>query len=200
MLQSKTLNTAKDVQNLIDQTEKEAKRVDEIHEAVEVDKEVANTKTAEAKAVRDEVEAELAKALPQMEEATTALDTLTPKDMTQLKQMIKPANSIRLVMEAICIMKEVKPDKMLVKTEIGDMRSVDDYWTAARRMLKDIHFLDSLKEYNKDNISPEIMKVIREDYITKPDFDPVIIKKVYNHLFLLLRNEWSMNNQTIKYL
>lgn len=192
-MQAKTLSTARELQDLIAQTEKEAKHVDSIHKTVEVDKELANAKTADAQAVKEEVEAELAKALPQMEEATAALDTLTPKDMTQLKQLIKPANSIRLVMEAICIMKGVKPDKMLVKTEIGDMRSVDDYWTAARRMLKDIHFLDSLKEYDKDDVSPEIMKVIREDYITKPDFDPKIIKKVCDrNIFLdaiILRNQ-----------
>ena len=81
-------------------------------------------------------------------------------------------------MESVCIMKGVKPDKMLIKTEIGDTRSVDDYWTAARRMLKDNHFLNSLKSYDKENIPPEIIAIIRNDYLNKPEFDPTIIKNV----------------------
>lgn len=45
-------------------------------------------------------------------------------------------------------------------------------------MLGDMKFLESLKEYEKDNIPNAIMKRIREKYITNPDFDPAIIKNV----------------------
>ena len=45
-------------------------------------------------------------------------------------------------------------------------------------MLGDMKFLDSLKEYDKDNIPNAIMKKIREKYINNPDFDPAIIKNV----------------------
>lgn len=45
-------------------------------------------------------------------------------------------------------------------------------------MLGDMKFLDSLKEYDKDNIPSHIIKKIREKYITNKDFDPSIIKNV----------------------
>lgn len=152
-LQTKNLAASQELQVLIDKSESEAAIVDASRELVEEDKENCAQATREAQAFKDEVETELAKALPQLEAATAALDTLTPKDMTQLKQMKNPASGVRLVMEAVCIMKGVKPDKMLVKTEIGDTRSEDDYWTASKRMLKDVHFLKSLKEYDKVRIS-----------------------------------------------
>lgn len=44
-------------------------------------------------------------------------------------------------------------------------------------MLGDMKFLQHLKDYDKDNIPPERMKPIREDYCTNPDFDPVKIQK-----------------------
>lgn len=45
-------------------------------------------------------------------------------------------------------------------------------------MLGDMKFLDSLKDYDKDDIPPPVMKKIRESYINNPDFDPQIIKNV----------------------
>ena len=45
-------------------------------------------------------------------------------------------------------------------------------------MLGDMHFLDSLKEYDKDNIPAPIMKKIRDRYTVNPDFNPDIIQKV----------------------
>lgn len=45
-------------------------------------------------------------------------------------------------------------------------------------MLGDMKFLDSLKEYDKDNIPSYIIKKIREKYITNKDFDPSIIKNI----------------------
>lgn len=47
-----------------------------------------------------------------------------------------------------------------------------DYWGPAKRMLGDLSFLASLKEYDKDNIPEAVMTKIRKEYITNPDFDP----------------------------
>jgi len=39
-------------------------------------------------------------------------------------------------------------------------------------MLSDMNFLKDLKVYDKDNISPHIMKKIRGEYMDNPEFDP----------------------------
>jgi len=38
---------------------------------------------------------------------------------------------------------------------------VEDYWESSKKMLADNDFLKSLKEYDKDNIPPEIILLIR---------------------------------------
>jgi len=45
-------------------------------------------------------------------------------------------------------------------------------------MLKDLHFLQSLKDYDKDNIPPEIINKIRSEYISCPEFRPDLIRNI----------------------
>jgi dynein heavy chain len=45
-------------------------------------------------------------------------------------------------------------------------------------MLSDIKFLESLKEYDKDNIPANVMTKIRKNYINNPEFNPSLIKNV----------------------
>ena len=41
-----------------------------------------------------------------------------------------------------------------------------------------MNFLESLKSYDKDNISPKVMKVIRDKYTSQADFTPKVIASV----------------------
>jgi len=45
-------------------------------------------------------------------------------------------------------------------------------------MLSDAKFLDSLLNFDKDNIPEKVIEKIRKEYLTNPDFDPEKIKKV----------------------
>ena len=45
-------------------------------------------------------------------------------------------------------------------------------------MLAEIRFLDTLKEYDKDNMNPQIIEKIRKTYINNPEFNPHLIKNV----------------------
>lgn len=55
---------------------------------------------------------------------------------------------------------------------------MEDYWPASKKMLGELNFLQSLKEYDKDNIPEVYVKKIRQKYINNPDFDPDKIKNV----------------------
>lgn len=55
---------------------------------------------------------------------------------------------------------------------------VEDYWKIALKVLSDVKFLDSLLNFDKDNIPEEVIAKIRKDYLTNPDFDPDKMKKV----------------------
>lgn len=62
-------------------------------------------------------------------------------------------------MEAVCIMKGVKPERKPDPSGSGKM--VEDFWGPSQKILGDMRFLDSLKSYDKDNIPANIMKTIR---------------------------------------
>ncbi|XP_063226606.1 dynein axonemal heavy chain 3 [Bacillus rossius redtenbacheri] len=129
----------------------------------------ANEAAASAQAMRDKCDQELGKAVPALIEATRALDTLKPQDITIVKSMKNPPAGVRLVLEAVCVMLAIKPDR---RPDPGGRGYVDDYWGPSLRMLADLKFLENLRTLNKDNIAPQIMKKIRERYIPDPEFKP----------------------------
>ena len=55
--------------------------------------------------LQEDCEANLAVAMPALDAAVRALDTLKQQDITIVKTMTNPPAGVRLVMEAICIMK-----------------------------------------------------------------------------------------------
>ena len=54
---------------------------------------------------KDECEEQLAIALPALNAAVAALDTLKQQDISLVKAMTNPPAGVRMVMEAICILK-----------------------------------------------------------------------------------------------
>ena len=70
--------------------------------------------------------------------------------------MKNPPDGVKLVMEAVCVMKEVKPDK--VNDPAGTGKKILDYWGPSKRVLGDMNFLACLREYDKDNIPVSVIK------------------------------------------
>ena len=62
-------------------------------------------------------------------------------------------------------MKEIPPAKVPAPDGKG---KVDDFWDPAKKMMNDGKFLQSLQEYDKDNIKPEVIQKIRK-YTENPD-------------------------------
>ncbi|KAJ1636012.1 dynein heavy chain [Pavlovales sp. CCMP2436] len=128
---------------------------------VEADERATALVAALAKEIKDECEADLAEAIPALNASIAALDTLKKTDIDLVRSMGNPPNGVKLVMEA--------------DNETQKMK--DDYWGVSKTLLGDSKgFLDSLKAYdkayNKDNIKPSIMKIIREKYVPMEEFTP----------------------------
>lgn len=165
---------AVDVKVIMRNIEKDNEEVSKVKQNIEKDEEKAQSTAAEAQGIKDECEAHMEAAKPALDAALTALNTLTPKDITFIKSMKNPPQMVKLVMEAICTMKDIKPDKVPNQTT-GKM--VVDYWGPSKKLLNDIKFLDHLIDFDKDNIPSKIMKTVSEKYLTNPDFDPDKVKK-----------------------
>ena len=173
-LQPQLKTAAEENEKMMTIIAKESVEVEEKSKVVRQDEAVASEKAAEAKALKEECESDLAEAIPALEAALAALKTLKPADITVVKSMKNPPDGVKLVMEAVCVMKEVKPDK--VNDPAGTGKKILDYWGPSKRVLGDMNFLASLREYDKDNIPVSVIKKIRDDYITNPDFDPTKVR------------------------
>lgn len=86
-LQPELVKTSKETQELMVKIERDTVEAEAKKEVVAADEAVANEAAAKAKAIKDECEADLAEALPALESAIQALNTLTPKDITLVKSM-----------------------------------------------------------------------------------------------------------------
>lgn len=72
---------------------------------------------------------------------------LVLQDITVVKTMKSPPAGVKLVMEAVCILKGVKPDR--IPDPSGSGKKIEDYWGPSKRVLGDLKFLQSLKDYDK---------------------------------------------------
>ncbi|XP_037628190.1 dynein heavy chain 12, axonemal [Sebastes umbrosus] len=155
--------------------EVESVEVEAKSKVVRVDEEAATIKANEAQALKNECESDLAEAIPALEAALSALDTLKPSDVTIVKSMKSPPSGVKLVMSAVCVMREIKPDR--IADPAGTGKKVFDYWGPSKKLLGDMNFLRDLRVYDKDNIPVPVMQKIRSEYMTNPDFDPSIVAK-----------------------
>lgn len=78
-----------------------------------------------------------------------------PADITIVKSMKSPPSGVKLVMAAVCVMKDIKPDKVNDPDKPG--QKILDYWGPSKKLLGDMSFLSMLKEYDKDNIPVSII-------------------------------------------
>ena len=86
-LQPQLVETSKETEQLMVKIEKDTVEAEAKKEVVAADEAVANKAAAKAKGIKDECESDLAEALPALEAAIAALNTLTPKDITLVKAM-----------------------------------------------------------------------------------------------------------------
>ncbi len=175
-LRPQLLETSDETERLMIKIEQDTVQVEAKKEIVACDEALANEAAAAAQAIRDDCENDLAEAKPALQSAEAALDTLNPSDITVVKTMKNPAPIVKFVVEAVCVMKGVQPERRPDPENQG--RLLDDYWGPGQKMMGDIKFLDTLKAYERDNINAQIMKTIRERYVTDPSFDPNLVKKV----------------------
>ncbi|NWX92741.1 DYH1 protein, partial [Nothoprocta pentlandii] len=166
---------AKDTLATMEQLQVDAAVAEETRNAVQAEEARANAKAQAAQAIADDAQKDLAEALPALDAALASLRNLNKNDVTEVRAMQRPPVGVKMVIEAVCIMKEIKP-KRVPGEKLGT--KVDDYWEPGKALLQDPgKFLDSLFKYNKDNIAESVIKAI-QPYIDSVEFQPSAIAKV----------------------
>ena len=64
-----------------------------------------------------------------------------------MKSMKSPPGGVRLVMESICVLKGIKPDR--IPDPSGSGKKIEDFWGPSKKILGDMKFLESLHLFDK---------------------------------------------------
>ncbi|KAI8841134.1 dynein heavy chain and region D6 of dynein motor-domain-containing protein [Chytriomyces cf. hyalinus JEL632] len=144
--------------------------------AIVVQEESSATKKAdETRTIAEDAKRDLDEALPALDAAVESLNSLSKNDIIEVRSMQRPPEGVKLVMEAICIMKGIKPKKI-----DGDKpgKKIDDYWEPGKGLLAEPQkFLDSLFNFDKDNIPENVVTKIKP-YIDSQEFQVSVIARV----------------------
>ncbi|XP_006892361.1 PREDICTED: dynein heavy chain 1, axonemal [Elephantulus edwardii] len=166
---------AKDTMLTMEQIKADTTIAEETRNSVQAEETKANEKARKAHAIADDAQKDLDEALPALDAALASLRNLNKNDVTEVRAMQRPPPGVKLVIEAVCIMKGIKPKK--VPGEKPGSK-VDDYWEPGKGLLQDPgRFLESLFKYDKDNIGEVVIKAI-QPYIDNEEFQPAAIAKV----------------------
>jgi len=130
-----------------------------IKEKVSKEAEAVNKQAAEVQEVQADAQKDLDAALPALNSAIKALDSISKNDITIVKTFTNPPILVKVVMEAVCLMFDQKPD-----------------WESSKKLLGDSQLLDKLKNYDKDNIDEKTLKKIKP-YLENPEFNADAVKK-----------------------
>eukprot|EP01105_Mastigella_eilhardi_P025496 TRINITY_DN6953_c0_g1_i1.p1 TRINITY_DN6953_c0_g1~~TRINITY_DN6953_c0_g1_i1.p1 ORF type:complete len:4254 (+),score=1253.29 TRINITY_DN6953_c0_g1_i1:29-12763(+) len=145
---------------------------------VEKEEKLLVEEAKQADEIKQSAEDQLKQALPHLEAAEKALNTISRKEITEIRALANPPAGMTIVIEALCIMFGRKPRRV----EQGGQR-VEDYWPEARSLM-DMNFLQKLTAFDKDNISEETIAKLKP-YLTKPQFQLAAVERI---------------NQSLKYL
>lgn len=142
-------------------------------EQVKKDEAAATEQAKIAEAIKEECDSKLSEAMPILNAALAALNTLTPADIAIVRTMRSPPIGVKVVMEAVCILKDIKPEKIQAASGVG---MTEDYWGSSKKLLGDMKFLDGLLNFDKDNIPPKVIQKLQERIMTNENFDPEKVK------------------------
>jgi len=155
-LKQKSVATQKLMENLVVDQEK----ADQVRKVVMEDEATAKVKAEETQAIADDAQRDLDEALPALEAAIKALDSLDKNDISEIRVFSKPPELVQTVMEAVAILLGNKTD-----------------WASVKVMLGDNNFIKKLADYDKDNIPESMLKKLKK-YLENPKFVPEAVEKV----------------------
>ncbi|BBN19721.1 hypothetical protein Mp_8g13060 [Marchantia polymorpha subsp. ruderalis] len=147
---------------LLNEVSKETAAAQQVKETVVVEEKQVKEQAAATQLIKDDAQKDLDAAMPALNAAVDALNSLNKSDITELKSFAKPPSLVLLTMEAVCI---------LLGEAVG--------WDSAKKIMADVTFIKRLMEYNKDAITPQVQKKLQK-YINDPLFIPEAVQKQSN--------------------
>lgn len=158
--QRRVIEYQEECDKVLEEITKQKAETDIQAEIVSRRKEIVAVEEKECQEMARVAYAELADALPALDEANKALESLNKKDLSEVKSYSQPPLLVAKVMEAVMVLKQVDPT-----------------WVEAKKQLGNADFLKELQEFDKENITQKTLTKLGK-YIQYKDFIPDIVGKV----------------------
>ncbi|XP_053692426.1 dynein axonemal heavy chain 2-like [Sabethes cyaneus] len=143
-----------ELEEFIKNIEQQTIEADEKRQEVAVKRERIGAEEIVCKQLADVAEADLEKAMPALNSAIAALDSLNKKDMNEIKSYSRPPVKVEQVLNAVMILLGKEPT-----------------WAESKRQLGEQKFLDTLRNFDRNNIGEKTLKIIGT-YARNPDLEP----------------------------
>ena len=123
----------------MEQLASDQEAVDQVHSVVQKEEEIMNEEAMRVQAIAEEAQRDLEGALPQLEAAIVALDSLDKSDISEIRVYTKPPTMVMTVLSAVCVLLQQNPD-----------------WNSAKLLLSDPGFLKKLVSYDKNSVPDKV--------------------------------------------
>ncbi|CAM9197261.1 unnamed protein product [Discosporangium mesarthrocarpum] len=159
-LQPQLEDKANEVEDLLKQVDAERKESEAIKKKVAGDEAGVARRQERVLIVQREAQRDLDQALPALEEAIKALNSLKKDDISEVKSFQNPPQAVQTVMEAVCLLLSEGQD-----------------WESAKRVLGRSTFMDDLRGYNKDSLPTHRRKSLKR-YVQDENMSVDRLRKV----------------------
>jgi Microtubule-binding stalk of dynein motor len=143
------------------EVEKDQKIANEKEISVSEEAKAVAIKKADAQVIADDAQKDLAAAKPELDAAKAAVAQLNRDSITEIKSFPNPPKAVVMVMETIMILLQEKIDWKSIKDVISDTNG----------------FIERLKNYKVMEAPESLFVKVRNNYLSKPEFDIADIKK-----------------------
>lgn len=146
---------AEDTLAKMEQVADQKQEADGIMAQISEEEKVVLAAVNEANAIKQDCERDLAVALPQLRAAENALLVLDKNKLTEMKSLNNPPVAVKLVMQGVLLLIDPTP-KEKIKDE-KTLKMVTDWWAASQRNLNNPKLLNSLVDFDKDNVQEQLI-------------------------------------------
>lgn len=115
--------------------------------------------------IKRSAQEDLDMALPALEAAVEAIQTLSKAEITELATMRVPPRGVEILGEAVMFLLHAKPGTQLRVP-----------WSEFVRELRKPMFLRTLLDLDKDRFSVKQLQMLKKKYLDTPDFDPEVLR------------------------
>lgn len=175
--ESKTI--AEKLSNKISDVQAAQEAVDQQTELVRKDEEAVSDISSQVNDLAEHCRNIMEDTMPQILEAEKSLSSLTSADVASIRTMKNPPVAVKTILETICILRDIKTDKM--------SGTVDEYWNLSKKMLNDPKFIENLLKFEKDSIADHISERLHSKIGMSDAFDVDKIKMISVACELLCR-------------